>query len=156
MKPAAVAKYGLVAIQTIIVVYKRPKDGLTADVLSNVVWQFWTHTSIVVEQVANPLPREQFFVQAWANVSVDPPAPEVPPLETAPPAPPVAVEPPAALVPPVAEAPPTPPVAEAPPAPPAAEAPPAPPVAEALPAAPVVPPAAPVLLLPLLQEQTQD
>src|SRR5450432_1180141 len=141
MKPAAVAKYGLVAIQTIIVVYKRPKDGLTADVLSNVVWQFWTHTSIVVEQVANPLPREQFFVQAWANVSVDPPAPEVPPLETAPPAPPVATEPAAPLVPPVADA------------PPVAEAPPAPPVAEAPPVAPVVPPVPPVLLL---QEQQQE
>jgi hypothetical protein len=115
---------------------------LTAEVSVNTVWQFCTQTSIVVEQVATALPRMQFFVQASANVSVAPPAPEVPPLESAPPAPPVAAEPPAAVVPPVATVPPA-PVAEAPPAPPVAEAPPAPPVD--------VPP---VLLLP--QAKIQD
>jgi hypothetical protein len=152
MKPEDEEKYELVAMQTIILVYSVPKDALTADVLTNVIWQFCTHTSIVVEQPVTALPRMQFFAQASASVIVAPPAPEVPPLESAPPAPPFAAEPPAAVVPPVAKAPPVPPVAEAPPVaevPPVADAPP-----EAPPAAPVVPPVPPVLLL--LQAQTHD
>ena len=177
-KPADVAKNGSFATQTIITVYCRPKSGLTADVLSNVVMQLWTHTSVVVVQSGNVLARAQFFAQAWASVIVDvplpPPAAVSPPLEIAPPVvaePPEAGTPPVARVPPVAEAPPAaalvPPVAEAPPAtvvPPVAEAPPAaalvppvggtpaavvPPVAEALP--PVLPPVAeapPVVVVP--------
>jgi hypothetical protein len=135
-KSAAVANFELFAMQIIIIVYCRPKEGLTADVLSNVVMQLCSHTVVVVEHVSNPLARAQFFLQASANVSVD-----------IPPAPPAADEPPVALAPPVAEAPPPPPVALAPP--PGA---PAPPVAEA-PPLPVAgtPPAA---LSLLLQEQT--
>jgi hypothetical protein len=174
LKPADVAKNGSFATQTIITVYCRPKSGLTADVLSNVVMQLCTHTSVVVEQVSNPLARAQFFAQAWASVIVDvpvpPPAAVSPPLEVAPPVvaePPAAEAPPVALLPPVAEAPPAvalvPPVAEAPPAavvPPVDGRPPPvlPPVAEAPPAAPVVPPVGfgNIWLSLLLQDQTQE
>ena len=120
-KAADEANFGLVATQTIIAVYCRPKSGLTLDVLSNVVRQFCSHTAGVVEQVSNPLASAQFFAQAWANVSV---VPVVPPAAEAPPV---------ALVPPVAEAPPLPPVAEVAPPPPVAEAPPLPPVEEGTP-----------------------
>jgi hypothetical protein len=96
VKLEAEAKFGSVATQTIISVYIRPKSGLTLDVLSNVVMQLCSHTVVVVEQPANPLPRAQFFAQAWANVIVDvpvaPPAAE-PPVEIAPP---VVAEPPVA------------------------------------------------------------
>lgn len=106
-KPAEVANFGLFATQTIIAVYWRPKEGLTAEVLSNVVRQLCTHTAIVVEQPVNPLAREQFFAQASANVVMEPPvappAPDVPPLEVAPPVPALPLAPPAAapVVPPV-------------------------------------------------------
>jgi hypothetical protein len=53
-KSADELKLGSVATQTIIVVYCFPKSGLRADVLSNVVMQLCTHTSCVVEQVADP------------------------------------------------------------------------------------------------------
>jgi hypothetical protein len=169
-KPADVAKNGSFATQTIITVYCRPKSGLTADVLSNVVMQLWTHTSVVVVQSGNVLARAQFFAQAWASVIVDvplpPPAAVSPPLEIAPPVvaePPAAEAPPVALLPPVAEAPPVallPPVAEAPPVallPPLAEAPPEallPPVAGAPPVAllPPVAEAPPAALLPPVAE----
>jgi len=150
-KSADEEKAGSVATQTIISVYCRPKSALTADVLSNVVMQLWTHTSCVVEQVGDPVEsraptaKVQLCAQAWANVIVDvpvaPPAAVSPPLDIAPP---VVAEPPAAETPPVALAP---PVAEAPPAvalvPPVGGTTPAavvPPVAEALP--PVLPPVA--------------
>jgi len=117
----------LVAMQTIIAVYIRPKSGLTADVLSYVDMQLCSHTVVVVEQVANPLARAQLFVQASANVIAD--VPVAPPVAGAPPveiAPPVVAKPPAAGAPPVA---PMPAVAEALPAvalvPPVVEAPPA-------------------------------
>ena len=175
LKPADVAKNGSFATQTIITVYCRPKSGLTLDVLSNVVMQLCTHTSVVVEQVSNPLARAQFFAQAWASVIVDvpvpPPAAVSPPLEVAPPVvaePPAAEAPPVALLPPVAEAPPAvalvPPVAEAPPAavvPPVDGRPPPvlPPVAEAPPVV-VVPPVTAasrsICVSLLLQEQTQE
>jgi hypothetical protein len=105
-KPDEVANFGLFATQTIMSVYWRPKDGLTADVLSNVVRQLCTHTAAVVEQPASPLAREQFFAQASASVvmapPVDPSAPEVPPLEVAPPVPALPSAPPEApVVPPV-------------------------------------------------------
>ena len=105
-KPADVANFGLFATQIIIAVYWRPKDGLTADVLSYVVRQLCTHTAIVVEQPVKPLAREQFFVQASANVVMVPPvaasAPEVPPAEVAPPVPGLPFAPPEApVVPPV-------------------------------------------------------
>jgi len=173
-KPADVAKNGSFATQTIIAVYSRPNPGLTLDVLSNVVMQLWTHTSVVVEQLGKVLAMAQFFAQAWARVIVDvpvpPPAAVSPPLEIAPP---VVAEPPEAGTTPVAR---VPPVAEAPPAaalvPPVGGTPAAvvPPVAEALP--PVLPPVAeapPVVVVPpvaaasrsicvslLLQEQTQE
>jgi hypothetical protein len=115
-------------------VYCRPRSALTADVLSNVAMQLCSHTVVVVEQVANPLARAQFFAQAWANVIGDvpvvPPAAEAPPVDIAPP---VVAEPPTARVPPVAL---VPPVAKVPLAVALV-----PPVAEALPAV-VVPPVA--------------
>jgi hypothetical protein len=83
----------LVATQTIMSVYIRPKSALTADVLSNVAMQLCSHTVVVVEQVSNPLASAQFFAQAWANVIGD--VPVVPPAAEALPAvvvPPVAVE----------------------------------------------------------------
>jgi hypothetical protein len=52
MKPEDVAKYGSVAMHTIIFVYTVPK--LMAELLTNPIWQFWTHTSIVVEQPTPP------------------------------------------------------------------------------------------------------
>ncbi|HJX53763.1 MAG TPA: hypothetical protein VJ801_13435, partial [Polyangia bacterium] len=97
----------LVATQIIISLYIRPKSGLTANVLWNVVMQLCSHTAVVVEQVSNPLARAQFFVQAWANVISDvpvaPPAAVSPPVEIAPP---VVAEPPALGAPPVVGVPP--------------------------------------------------
>jgi hypothetical protein len=52
MKPEAVAKYGSVAMHSIIFVYTVPT--LMAELLTNPIWQFWTHTSIVVEQPTPP------------------------------------------------------------------------------------------------------
>ena len=171
-KPADVAKNGSFATQTIITVYCRPKSGLTADVLSNVVMQLWTHTSVVVVHLGKVLARQQLCAHASANVviGVAVAAHVAPPLDTAPPVgaePPAAEAPPVALLPPVAEAPPAvalaPPVAEAPPAavvPPVPGTPPPvlPPVAEAPPAAPRVPPVGfgSVWLSLLLQDQTQE
>ena len=133
-KSADEANFGLVATQIIMSVYCRPRSALTADVLSNVAMQLCSHTVVVVEQVANPLARAQFFEQAWANVIGDvpvvPPAAEAPPVDIAPP---VVAEPPTARVPPVAL---VPPVAKVPLAVALV-----PPVAEALPAV-VVPPVA--------------
>jgi len=141
-KSADVVNFELVATQTIIWVYCRPKVALTADVLSNVFRQLCTHTSIVVEQPSRPLAREQFFVQASASDRV-PPAPPVAESPPVPTAPPEAEEPPLETAPPVAE-PPVPPLPAG-----GVPAPGAPPEADEPPVAPVVPPVdvGPVLLL---------
>jgi hypothetical protein len=157
VKPEAEEKYGSFATQIIIFVYLCPKFGLTLDVLVNVVMQLCSHTSVAVEQPANPLPRAQFFLQASSNVvtgvPVAPPAAEVPPVEIAPPVvaePPAAGAPPVALVPPVAKVPPA--VALVPPVAVAL----VPPVAVALvpPVAAAPPGGDPVPLLLLPQDQT--
>jgi hypothetical protein len=85
-----VAKYGSVATHNIISVYCRPRSALTAYVLSYVFMQLCSHTASVVEQVANPLARQQLCAQAWANVVigvVD--VPQAPPVAPVPPVPPV-------------------------------------------------------------------
>jgi hypothetical protein len=127
-KSADEANFELLATQTIMFVYIRPKSRLTAEVLSNVVRQLCSHTVVVVEQEPNPLARAQFFAQAWANVIGDvpvvPPAAEAPPVEVAPP---VVAEPPAA---------------EAPPAVPPLPPPPTPATPASLPTVPPLPPTA--------------
>lgn len=134
-KPDDVENAGLFATQIIIFVYCRPRDALTAEVLSNVVRQLCSHTVVVVEQVANPLARAQFFLQAAASVVIVPVAPPAP-------EPPVGVVPPEALEPPVAAPPPVPDL----PPPPGL-----PPVPELPPVAPLVPPVEVVEGLLLLQ-----
>ena len=82
-------------MQIIISLYCRPKSSSIAEVLSNVVMQFCSHSVVVVEQVGNPLASAQFFAQASVNVIADvpvaPPAAGTPPVEIVPP---VVAEPP--------------------------------------------------------------